>query len=88
MMTSVEQIMLVALSDDGVILSALAQGADQLAHDIEVILAQVVHVMDRLDEADPTRADLAEIREAATIAAKKLEHLTRDSCKPQLWLVP
>jgi len=88
MMTSVEQIMLVALSDDSSILSALAQGADQLAREIEVILCQVDQVLARLDASDPARGDLGELREAAALAAQKLENLSHHSCKPHLWLVP
>ena len=88
MMSAVEQVMLLALADDGTELSALAQGADQLARDLEGILAFVDQVLGRLDENDPARIDLIEIRDAAALAAKKLEHLSYLSCKPNLWLVP
>lgn len=87
-MSTVEQMMLVALSDDGDDLARIARQADQLERDIATLVRMVDHVLARLPATDPTCEDLHEIRKAALIAVAKIERLTDHSCKPNLWLVP
>jgi len=88
MLSSIEQMMLVALSDDGTALAELAKGADRLHQHIASVLRYVDTAMRRLDAYDPMRAGLEEIRAAALIAAAKLAELSEQACRPRLWLVP
>jgi hypothetical protein len=88
MLSSIEQMMLVALSDAGPNLANLAQSAEQINEHIDSMLRYVDTAMQRVDAQDPLHADLIEIREAALAASAKLARFAEESCRPQLWLVP
>jgi len=87
-MSTVEQMMLVALSDDGDALARIARQADQLELEIAGLVRIVDHVLAIMPPSDPACEDLQEIKNAAAIATGKLASLAQCSCKPHLWLVP